>query len=231
MPSTVTWLGSATLRIDSVSGKRIYVDPWLSGPNTPEGERVPDQVDIIAVTHGHVDHIGDTIELSNTHECHVIAQTDLVAWLDRNGARIKDPWGINKGGTVVLDGIAFTMVYASHSSSTPGLEYAGEAAGYVITLEDGAVIYVAGDTDVFLDMQLIGELYRPDVAVLPIGDRMTMGPRQAAKAAKLLGVTRVFPYHWGGDIQPGRPQHLAEMLGRDSGVEVIQLPPGGAFHM
>src|SRR6185312_10094223 len=85
MPSTVTWLGSATLRIDSVSGKRIYVDPWLSGPNTPENERVPDRVDILAVTHGHVDHIGDTIELSNTHECHVVAQTDLVAWLDRNG--------------------------------------------------------------------------------------------------------------------------------------------------
>ena len=135
---------------------------------------MPDRVDIIAVTHGHVDHIGDTIELSNTHECHILAQTELVARLDRSGARIKDPWGMNKGGTVAIDGIRFTMVHAVHSSSTPELEYAGEAAGYVITLEDGACLYVAGDTDVFLDMQLIGELYRPDVAVLPIGDRKSV---------------------------------------------------------
>jgi L-ascorbate metabolism protein UlaG (beta-lactamase superfamily) len=164
------------------------------------------------------------------HEAHVIAQTELSSWLFNNGAHLIDPYGMNKGGTVTYEGLAFTMVNASHSAATPDGSYGGEAVGFVLTLEDGKRVYLAGDTDVFLDMQLIGDIYSPDVAVLPIGDRMTMGPRQAAKAIELLGVKRVLPVHWdGGDIIPGRPEDLIELLGPDTDVEVIQVRHGEPF--
>jgi L-ascorbate metabolism protein UlaG (beta-lactamase superfamily) len=231
MPTTVTWLGNASLRIDSVDDTRIYVDPWLSGPTTPDHERLPTRADLIVLTHGHIDHVGDAVDLSTTHRAHIIAQTELTGWLSRKGAYLSDPYGMNKGGTVSYRGIDFTMVYASHSSSSPDGDYTGEAAGFVITFEDRKRVYVAGDTDVFLDMQLIGELYAPDVAVLPIGDRMTMGPRQAAKAIELLGVKRVLPYHWdaAGDMLPGRPEHLVEILGAHSDVEIVRVEPGKSF--
>jgi L-ascorbate metabolism protein UlaG (beta-lactamase superfamily) len=230
MPATITWLGNSSLRIDSVHGKRVYVDPWLSGPTTPDDERAPERVDLIALTHGHLDHLGDAVELSTTHRAHVIAQTELSTWLFQNGAYLIDPYGMNKGGTMTYEGIGFTMVHASHSGSAPDGTYTGEAVGFVVTFEDGKRVYLAGDTDVFLDMQLIGELYAPDVAVLPIGDRMTMGPRQAAKAIELLGVKRILPVHWdGGDIIPGRPEHLIELLGSDTDVDVIQVRHGESF--
>lgn len=230
MPATLKWLGNASLRIDSVHGKRVYIDPWISGPTTPDDERVPEHVDLIALTHGHIDHLGEAVELSATHQAHVIAQTELTSWLSKNGAHLIDPYGMNKGGTVTYEGISFTMVYASHSSSTPDGTYTGEAVGYVITLEDGKRVYIAGDTDVFLDMRLIGELYAPDVAVLPVGDRMTMGARQAVKAIELLGVSRVLPVHWdGGDMIPGRPEHLIGLLPPDGGIEVIQIRQGESF--
>src|SRR6185295_7465589 len=118
--------------------------------------------------------------------------------------------GINKGGSQEIDGIRFTMTNAFHSSSTEEGDYLGEPAGIVIRLENGFSVYFAGDTCVFGDMQLIGRLYKPDVAVLPIGDWFTMGPEEAALALELLGNPRCVPCHWGTfPVLVGRPDELA----------------------
>ena len=156
---TLTWLGHASFRLDSPGGKRIYVDPWLNGnPKCPAGETTPERVDTIAVTHGHGDHVGDTVDLAKQHGCPVVALVELAKWINAQGVedtQIRNP---NKGGTVDVDGVKFTLTNAFHSSSNPDGGYGGEPAGIVVTLEDGTAVYFAGDTCVFGDMQLIARL-------------------------------------------------------------------------
>jgi L-ascorbate metabolism protein UlaG (beta-lactamase superfamily) len=226
--TTLTWLGHATFRLDTASGKRIYIDPFLNGnPKCPEGETTPERVDVIALTHGHGDHVGDTVELAGKHGCTVIAPVELADYLGTHGVEptnVRDP---NKGGTVDVDGVKFTLTNAFHSSSTNDGTYAGEACGIVVTTEDGKKVYFAGDTDVFGDMQLIGRLYEPDVAVLPIGDHYTMGPREAALAVELLGVNRIVPCHWGTfPVLTGTPDAFAKLV--PSGVTIERIEPGGS---
>jgi L-ascorbate metabolism protein UlaG (beta-lactamase superfamily) len=222
--TTLTWLGHATFRLDTASGKRIYVDPFLNGnPKCPESERNPDRADIIALTHGHGDHVGDTVAIAKKTGATVVAPVELADWLQSQGVeKVRDP---NKGGTEDVDGIAFTMTHAFHSSSNNDGEYMGEPCGIVVTTDDGKKIYFAGDTCVFGDMQLIGRLYAPDVAVLPIGDHYTMGPKEASLAVELLGVKRVVPCHWGTfPVLTGTPDQL--QVGGDVTVETIE--PGGS---
>jgi L-ascorbate metabolism protein UlaG (beta-lactamase superfamily) len=221
--TTLTWLGHSSFRIETPGGKRVYVDPFLHGnPKCPESELEPDRVDVIALTHGHGDHVGDTVALAQKHGCPVVAQVELAGWLGSQGVEKRvDP---NKGGTVDVGGVKFTLTNAHHSSSTPDGTYAGEPCGIVVTVENGTKLYFAGDTCVFGDMQLIGRIYAPDVAVLPIGDHYTMGPREAAVALELLGTKRCVPCHW-GTFPPlvGRPQQLQELA---PGVQVEQIEPG-----
>ena len=223
--TTLTWLGHAAFRIDTSGGKRVYVDPFLNGnPTCPPGEQSPERVDIVAVTHGHGDHIGDTIALAQQYGCKVVAQVELAGWLGKQGVDDAGLVAPNKGGTVEVDGIKFTLVNAFHSSSTPDGTYAGEAAGYIVETENGTTLYFAGDTCVFGDMELIGRIYQPDVAVLPIGDHYTMGPREAAVALELLGVKRCVPCHWGTfPVLTGRPAELQKLAPE---VQVEQLEPG-----
>jgi L-ascorbate metabolism protein UlaG (beta-lactamase superfamily) len=226
--TTLTWLGHATFRLDTASGKRIYVDPFLNGnPKCPEGEKTPERVDVIALTHGHGDHVGDTVELAEKHGCTVVAPVELADYLGTHGVEpnnVRDP---NKGGTVDVDGVEFTLTNAFHSSSTNDGTYAGEPCGIVVTTEDGKKVYFAGDTTVFGDMQLIGRLYEPDVAVLPIGDHYTMGPREAALAVELLGVNRIVPCHWGTfPVLTGTPDAFAKLV--PSGVTIERIEPGGS---
>jgi L-ascorbate metabolism protein UlaG (beta-lactamase superfamily) len=230
MAGSLTWLGHASFRIDSPAGKRIYVDPWLDGnPKCPENEREPERVDLIALTHGHSDHVGDTVALAKRFECPVIALVELRGWLSGKGLSDDMSEAPNKGGTVERDGISITLTDANHSSSSPDFEYLGEPAGLVIRLEDGFTIYFAGDTNVFGDMQLIGRIYRPDLAVLPIGDHFTMGPREAAVALELLGVGRCVPSHWGTfPLLRGTPAELRELA---PGVEVVDVEPGGTISL
>src|SRR6188472_3946015 len=197
--ATLTWLGHSAFLLVSDRGKRIYVDPFLTGnPSTPDEERSPDLVDVIAVTHGHGDHVGDTVSLSQRFpEAEIVCQVELKGWLARQGANVGEIPGLNKGGTQHIDGLAFTLVNAFHSSSADGEEYTGEACGVVVRLEDGVPIYFAGDTCVFGDMQLIRHLYEPQLVVLPIGDHFTMGPAEAAIALDMLGSPRCVPCHWG----------------------------------
>jgi L-ascorbate metabolism protein UlaG (beta-lactamase superfamily) len=224
MAGSLTWLGHASFRLDTPGGKRVYVDPWLGGPTCPESERQPERVDLIAVTHGHVDHVGDTVELHARFGCPVVALVELRGWLSERGVEENPAHGPNKGGTVEVDGVKVTLTHAHHSSSSNEGEYLGEAAGLVIEVEDGTTIYFAGDTNAFMDMQLIGRIYRPALAVLPIGDHYTMGPREAAVALELLGVKRCVPCHWGTfPLLRGRPEQLAELA---PGVDVARIQPG-----
>jgi L-ascorbate metabolism protein UlaG (beta-lactamase superfamily) len=228
--ASLTWLGHSAFRLDTPGGKRIYVDPFLSGnPTCPEAEQNPQRVDIVALTHGHSDHVGDTVQLAKKFGAEIVAQVELKGWLGKQGAPVGQLPGINKGGSQEIDGIRFTLTNAFHSSSSDTGEYLGEAAGLVIRLESGYTLYFAGDTCVFGDMQLIGRLYRPDVAVLPIGDWFTMGPDQAAVALELLGVEHCVPCHYGTfPLLTGRPSELQE---RAPDVQVHELEPGGSLEL
>jgi L-ascorbate metabolism protein UlaG (beta-lactamase superfamily) len=223
--ASLTWLGHASFRLDSPGGKRIYIDPWLDNPKCPEGEKEPERVDIIALTHGHGDHVGSVVDLSKQFEPEIVALVELKGWLGKQGAKVGEMPGPNKGGTVEVDGIAITMVNAFHSSSSDDGDYLGEAAGLVIRLENGTTVYHAGDTCVFGDMQLIGRLYSPDVAILPIGDHFTMGPKEAAVALELLGSKRCVPCHYGTfPLLRGTPDELRQQA--PQGVEVLSPEPG-----
>jgi len=221
----LTWLGHASFRLDTPDGKRIYVDPFLSSnPKCPDSEKEPERIDVIALTHGHGDHVGDTVELSKKFEPEIVALVELKGWLGEQGAPVGEMPGPNKGGTVEAGGVEFTVVNAFHSSSSPEGAYLGEAAGLVLTFANGTKIYFAGDTCVFSGMELIGRIYSPDVAVLPIGGHFTMDPREAAVALELLGTKRCIPCHYGTfPILVGTPDELREQA---PGVEVIALEPG-----
>src|SRR4051812_46116408 len=223
--ASLTWLGHASFRLDSPGGKRIYVDPWLENPKCPDSEKEPERCDVIAVTHGHDDHVGSTIELSQKFgPLPIVAMIELKGWLTANGAKADDLPGSNKGGTVEAAGVKFTLTNAFHSGSAPDGSYAGEAAGIVIELENGTKVYFAGDTCVFGDMELIGRIYAPDVAVLPIGGGFPMGPRGGGGARGVLGAKRVVPCHWGTfPLLTGTPDQLRQQA---PGVDVEAIDPG-----
>jgi L-ascorbate metabolism protein UlaG (beta-lactamase superfamily) len=225
MAVPLTWLGHASFRLDSPGGKRIYVDPFLSGnPKCPDSEQEPERVDLIAITHGHGDHVGDTVALWQKFKPPVIAPVELRGWLEGQGVESDFPQNPNKGGSVNVDGVKITLTDANHSSSTNDGTYAGEPAGIVLELEDGFTLYFAGDTNVFGDMALIRRIYEPDVAVLPIGDHYTMGPREAAVALELLGVKRCVPCHYGTfPVLVGTPEELRRLA---PDVDVIAPQPG-----
>jgi L-ascorbate metabolism protein UlaG (beta-lactamase superfamily) len=229
VPTELTWLGHSAFRVDTPGGKRIYVDPFLHGnPRCPEGEVEPDRCDLVLLTHGHDDHVGDAVALHQKFGCPVVALVELRGWLASQG--VEENWGhaLNKGGTLAIEGVKVTLTTANHSSSAyedGKFLYLGEPAGIVLEVEDGFTIYFAGDTNVFGDMSLIGRIYTPDVAVLPIGDHYTMGPREAAVAVELLGVERVVPCHYGTfPLLAGTPDQLRELA--PAGVEILSPEPG-----
>jgi L-ascorbate metabolism protein UlaG (beta-lactamase superfamily) len=228
--AALTWLGHAAFLLESDAGKKIYIDPWLTGnPKTPDELRSPEHVDIIAVTHGHGDHVGDTIALSQQFpDAQIIAQVELKGWLGAQGAKTEGQLpGPNKGGTQIVDEIHFTLVNAFHSSSADDGTYTGESCGIVIRLEGGRATYFAGDTCVFGDMALIARLYAPDLVVLPIGDHFTMGPREAALAIELLGNPPCVPCHYGTfPIFTGTPDQLREEAPE---ATIHALDPGGTL--
>jgi L-ascorbate metabolism protein UlaG (beta-lactamase superfamily) len=222
--ASLTWLGHSAFRVDTPGGKRIYIDPFLDNPKCPENEKNPERCDLIALTHGHDDHVGSTVDLHEKFGCPVIAFTELRGWLESQGVEGGMGHDPNKGGTVELDGIKFTVTDAHHSSSADDGTYLGSASGLVIELEDGLKLYFAGDTNAFGDMQLIGRIYEPDIAILPIGDHYTMGPREAAVALELLGVKRCVPCHYGTfPLLRGTPAELRELV---DDVDIVAPAPG-----
>lgn len=226
--TALTWLGHGTFLFRTPQGRRILVDPLVKGnPACPDDKKTLPALDLILATHGHFDHIGDAVEIAAATGAPVAGCFEVCQWLSRRGVAQVLP--MNKGGTQLLAGTRVSMVHAVHSSShidESGITYLGEAAGYVLGFDPGPTVYFAGDTAVFGDMQLIGELYKPTVAVLPIGDLFTMGPEAAAKACALLAIKRVVPMHFGTfPALTGTVQALRALV-EPKGIDVMSMKPG-----
>jgi L-ascorbate metabolism protein UlaG (beta-lactamase superfamily) len=230
MATSLTWLGHAAFRLDTAAGTRVYVDPFLNGnPKCPENEREPERCDLVVLTHGHGDHVGDAVAIARRFECPVVAPVELRDWLTVAHGLPEDPTqSPNKGGTVSFAGVRVTLTDANHSSSNwqdGKIVYTGEPTGVVVREEGAPTLYFAGDTNVFGDMAIVRRLYSPDVAVLPIGDHYTMGPEEAALAAELLGAARVVPCHYGTfPLLTGTPDALRPLL--PPGTELLDPAPG-----
>lgn len=223
----ITWLGHATVLVTTAKGTNILIDPFIAqNPKYPRDFILPPKIHYILLTHGHGDHISDAIPVAQKHDSTVVAIYELAAYVAGQGAI--NTIGMNLGGTVQLEDVAATMVEARHSAGAQdehGTHYVGVAAGYVLTISDGPVLYHAGDTAVFGDMKLIRELYHPEAAMLPIGGHFTMGPKEAALAASYLAAEKVLPLHF-GTFPPlkGTPQELAALV--DASIQVVQWKPG-----
>ena len=235
MGATLTYLGHSSFLVKTGGGKTIYIDPWLEGnPRCPENLQTPQKADLICVTHGHFDHTGGILAVYGKGACPVAGPYELINLLAAEGDFGDNAAPMGKGGTVDFGGVQVTLTHAMHSSSFGAdAKYAGEPCGLVLTVEDGKRIYHAGDTNLFGDMRYIGELYAPDLCLLPIGDRFTMDPRQAAIAAELLGAKRVVPVHHSTfPLLTGTPaQFEEEVKKRGLSLEISALEPGGEIEV
>jgi len=225
----VTFLGHSAFKIVSPKGVVVYIDPFLSGnAKTPTEMKTVEKADLILVTHGHGDHVGDTLAIAEKTNAKIIAMVELGRYLAKKGA--KNVVGMNKGGTYNIHGISITMVHALHSSSAREGDqdiYTGDAAGFVIQFENGFTLYHAGDTEVFGDMKIIGEIYKPELSLLPIGSQYTMDPREATYAAKLLGSRYVIPMHYGTwAVLTGTPEEFLRLMKEVPQTKVLVLRPG-----
>ncbi len=225
----VTYLGHAAFKLVSPKGVVIYIDPFLSkNPKTPPQMKTVEKADLILVTHGHGDHVGDFLTIAEKTKARIVAIHELGSILKKKGA--KNVVGMNKGGTYTAHGIAITMVHAIHSSSvTEGgqIIYAGEPAGFVVRFENGFTVYHAGDTGVFGDMKIIGEIYKPELSLLPIGSHYVMNPREATYAAKLLGSKYVIPMHYATfPVLTGTAEEFLKLMKEVPQTNVLMVKPG-----
>ena len=232
--TAITYLGHATALIETPGGKRLLLDPWTSGnPTCPVEWKSPEslgRLDLILMTHIHNDHVGDVEAIVRANpQAHIVGIVEATDWLEGKGVKHAHP--MNKGGSQTVEGIQITMTHADHSSSfvqeNGTVLYGGEAAGYILQMENGFTLYAAGDTALFGDMALLRELYRPELALLPIGDLFTMGPREAAYAARLLGVSYVIPIHYKTfPILTGTPEAFAKYAADQPDLQIHALQPG-----
>ncbi len=224
----ITWLGHGGILYRSPGEKWLWVDRWTGAPTFPDAYRIPEQVDVVAPTHAHFDHVGDEcidlVELAKAGGT-VVGSHELSIFLAGKGV---EAIGMNTGGTVEAAGIRLTMVHADHTGGTTLLTEPQATRdlgswGWLIEFEDGTRVYHSGDTDLFGDMALVRDRWSPSIGVFPIGGHYTMDPTGAARAIDLSGVTRVIPVHFGTfPVLAGTPAQLAEQ----TSAEVVRLEPG-----
>jgi L-ascorbate metabolism protein UlaG (beta-lactamase superfamily) len=225
----ITWLGHAAFLFEA--DRKVLVDPFISG--NPVAPCSPEELnpDIIAVTHGHGDHLGDTIEIGARTGCRIFSIHEVANYIKSKGVFAE---GMNKGGTVNVEGITLTMTNALHSSSIDASGFSfdgGSPAGFVIGI-GGCSIYHAGDTGVFGDMQLIGEIYKPEIALLPIGDRFTMGINEALKAVELIQPKIVVPMHYNTfDVIRQDPILFKQLVEAKTETKVYLIKPGESIEL
>jgi L-ascorbate metabolism protein UlaG (beta-lactamase superfamily) len=236
MPPSFTQLqllGHASFRITTPEGHVILLDPWLStNPFVPEPLRHPERADLVLLTHGHDDHLDAELPalLARTG-AKVVAPAPVRFYLQQQGVPAAQCEAMNVGGSIDLLSLRLTMTVAHHAAHVDRPDgttsHPHEGVGFILRCSDGTVLYAAGDTALFGDMRLLAELYRPTVALLPIGDRYTMGPLEAAHAARLLGVGHVVPFHYGTfPSLVGTPGQLRQHLAADAAVVIHPLQPG-----
>ena len=224
----ITWLGHGTFQLKLESGEVIVIDPWVEGnPAYPKAHQIT-RLDAMLISHGHFDHIHDAVPLAQKFQPQVVCIYETGVWLESKGVR--NVSGMNKGGSQKVGPLTVTMTHAVHSCGILDdgkIIYGGEAAGYVIRFADERSAYFAGDTNVFTDMTLIRDIYKPELAVVPIGDLFTMSPREAAVACRLLKPAKVIPAHF-GTFPPltGTPAQLRDLITDLSGTGVWELQPG-----
>ena len=229
----ITWLGHGGILYRSPNDAWVWVDRWTGAPTYPDAYRNADQVNVVAPTHGHFDHVGDdladVLELAKAEGAAIVCSHEMSVYLASKGV---EAVGMNVGGTFEAAGIGFTMVHADHSGgatlTTPDGQVTRELGcwGWVLQFEDGTTVYHSGDTDVFGDMRLIEQRFHPEIAVLPIGGHYTMGPMGAALALDMLDVAHVVPVHFGTfPALAGTPDQLREQ----TSTEVVALEPGETY--
>jgi len=220
----VIWLGHATVLVQLQNGINLLIDPFIEqNPKYPRNFVLPEKIQYILLTHAHADHTADVIPVARKYGATVVAMVELAAYFAGKG--VASTVGMNLGGTLQLPGVAVTLVEAKHSSSIQEGDlflYLGLAAGIVLNIEDGPVLYHAGDTSVFRDMELIRELYAPSVSMLPIGGHYTMGPKEAALAVEYLQPQVILPLHW-GTFPPltGTPEELAKLISKPDRIALV----------
>ena len=226
----VTYFGHSAFSLTTPSGEVALIDPWvMTNPVCPKALHKVPRLDVIFLSHAHTDHLGDLLALAKQHRPKIVAIFETCLWIESKGfGNETSPMG--KGGSQKVGAFEVTMTHAFHSNSIDehgARLYGGEPAGLVIRMPGGLTLYHAGDTALFGDMKLVGELYKPDVALLPIGDRFTMGPREAAYAIRFLGVKHVVPMHYATfPFLTGTPEALREETKDIAELQIHALKPG-----
>jgi L-ascorbate metabolism protein UlaG (beta-lactamase superfamily) len=226
----ITYFGHSTFSLTTPSGQVALIDPWvMTNPWCPEGQKKVTRLDAIFLTHGHTDHLGDLLALAKRYRPKIVAMFETCLWIESKGF-VQETCPMGKGGTQKIGDFEVTMTHAFHSNSIDDQgvrHYGGEPAGYIIRMPGGFTGYHAGDTALFGDMKLIGELYKPDLAMLPIGDRFTMGPREAAYAIRLLGVKHVIPMHYATfSFLTGTAEAFRKETKKIKGLKIHEMKPG-----